>query len=891
MLYRPLSLFPALAAVAALFVGGCSSKSETGTLDDIEPDPVVLDIPMAYINRPIPIDEAGNRVADDILLPQTFNPGAVLYLKDRASSSAAEVDITSQAWDEGAAYDVKDISTSYDGERLLFAMRAPDIEGADEEDQPKWNIWEYDIPSATLRRVISDDIQAEIGHDLAPRYLPGVERRIVFASSRQTRSRAILLDDGKPQFSALNDDRDEHAFVLHVMDNDGTNIEQLTFNQSHDLQPALMADGRVLYSRWDRIPGNDRLSFYSVDPYGMRQSLVYGYHSQNTGTDDTEAFFLRPVQLADGRVFGIQRARQSVEYGGNLVAVDVENFIAANQPIDGGSGTQAQTALYPLAVSTNDTLSINGIFHSASPLFDGTGRFIVSWSRCRVINPDNNLPAACNEDTDPAAELADPLFGVYIFDPAAGTQQPILLPREGRMLTEPTLLIPREQDNLIPPPTADIDYDANLADQELGSLHIKSVYDFDGTDAFGIETLRNPANWPANRGQARFLRLVKAVSIPDRDVLNFPNTAFGRSANNGMREILGYVPIEPDGSVLAKVPADVAISFDIVDAQGRRVNGFGRHNNWLQLRPGEQRSCNGCHTRQSELPHGRPDAEPEAANTGAPTTGQPFENTDPALFTDMGETMAETFARINGMRTPSADIAYTDEWTDQALLAPEPDITLSFADLLTEQPAGSGCDVGSNNWSAQCRVTIHYPDHIQPLWDLPRADDPDTPTEDWTCVSCHTERDAMGAAQVPAGQLDLRALASPQQQDHFIGYRELLFNDNEQELVDGALVDRLVQAVDDDGNPIYETDDEGNLILDDDGNPIPVLVTVQVTPTMRVNGARASSAFFNKFEQAPGPDDTVDHRGYLTEAELKLISEWLDVGAQYYNNPFAVPVN
>jgi hypothetical protein len=60
---------------------------------------------------------------------------------------------------------------------------------------------------------------------------------------------------------------------------------------------------------------------------------------------------------------------------------------------------------------------------------------------------------------------------------------------------------------------------------------------------------------------------------------------------------------------------------------------------------------------------------------------------------------------------------------------------------------------------------------------------------------------------------------------------------------------------------------------------------------MSTNGAGTSARFFNRFEQPPGPDDTVDHRGYLTDAELKLISEWLDLGAQYYNNPFAVPVN
>jgi hypothetical protein len=119
--------------------------------------------------------------------------------------------------------------------------------------------------------------------------------------------------------------------------------------------------------------------------------------------------------------------------------------------------------------------------------------------------------------------------------------------------------------------------------------------------------------------------------------------------------------------------------------------------------------------------------------------------------------------------------------------------------------------------------------------------------------------------------------------DHFKSYRELLFTDNEQEIVTGALVDRQVQAIDGNGNPLFETDANGDVILDAGGNPIPVLVTVGVAPVMSATGARTSSAFFNAFD--PGGS----HAGFLDPIELKLIAEWLDIGAQYYNNPFDVP--
>jgi hypothetical protein len=50
-------------------------------------------------------------------------------------------------------------------------------------------------------------------------------------------------------------------------------------------------------------------------------------------------------------------------------------------------------------------------------------------------------------------------------------------------------------------------------------------------------------------------------------------------------------------------------------------------------------------------------------------------------------------------------------------------------------------------------------------------------------------------------------------------------------------------------------------------------------------GANGSPLFFAPFDAGGS------HEGRLSEHELRLISEWLDVGAQYYNNPFDAPVN
>ena len=60
----------------------------------------------------------------------------------------------------------------------------------------------------------------------------------------------------------------------------------------------------------------------------------------------------------------------------------------------------------------------------------------------------------------------------------------------------------------------------------------------------------------------------------------------------------------------------------------------------------------------------------------------------------------------------------------------------------------------------------------------------------------------------------------------------------------------------------------------------PTQVPVALAPPAVAGSANASAKFFSVF--APGGT----HVGYMTPSELRLVSEWLDRGAQYFNNPF-----
>jgi hypothetical protein len=395
-----------------------------------------------------------------------------------------------------------------------------------------------------------------------------------------------------------------------------------------------------------------------------------------------------------------------------------------------------------------------------------------------------------------------------------------------------------------------------------------------------LSVLADPALSVAADRPARFVRIVKAVSIPDDDIVDLDNTAFGRF--QAMREIIGYAPVEPDGSVMVKIPANIAFWLEVLDADGRRI--FPRHRNWLQLRPGEEAQCNGCHTPLSEMPHGRLNAEAPSANAGALVDGSPFPNTVSELFANMGESMAQVYARINGVSSPDVDLEYVDVWTDDLVRLPDDPFLYTYQALNTPAPVDPNCVA---NWTALCRIVINYEQHVHPLWSVDRQvfdTDGVTLLRDDTCTGCHNIVDAMGATMVPAAQLDLSDGASADEADHYKSFRELLFNDDQQVVdVDGNVVDDLVQATDANGNPLFLLDANGDPILDINGNPIPVLVPISVSPSLNVAGANFSPRFFSLFTL------NQSHQDRLSDAELKLVSEWIDIGGQYYNNPFDVP--
>ncbi len=877
-----------------LAVIGCSSASSghaPGVAGGQTLTPGITNFPLAYIKKPIPQTDINVR---DLI---TSISGGDVYIRDQTSAAGAETNITASITQGNG--DVRDLDVSPDGTKLVFALRLPLDPKKKNTDitQPNWKIYQYDTATKTVTQLTTDDITA--GHDVGPHYLP--DGRIVFSSTRQLATQSILLDEGRPQYAAQTDDMSQSIFLLHVMNADGTEMHQISFNTNHDFAPSVMNNGQIVFSRWDPENGADQMSLYRANPDGTGLELLYGANSHATGaniagTNNNVVQFLGARQLADGSgVVAIVRPFLGTQLGGDIVKINTDGYVEIHQPSTPGGSTTGtgQMSATTLGVTTDANMpSLGGRFASVYPLYDGTNRMLVSWSPCLVVDTTvtPNATHVCTADNTSGANvtLAPPQYTLWIYDLNAGTLGPVLSADPGMMVIEPVILQARTPAPTFIRDAIPTDGPAKaLYDAGVGVLNISSVYDVDGTDTAtpSIAAVSDPSQTAYNARPYRFLRVQKAVEIPGEKIRKLSNSDFG-PANMGMREILGYAPIQPDGSVSIQVTANVPFTIDVVDINAKRVTALARHTSWISLLPGETKNCNGCHSTANKTSHGR-EGLTVAVNQGPPIAGQPFPNTNPTLTTQPAETMAQTLARItcvNGSTCSqllTSDVLYTPIWTTGTTpAAPDTAISYTYADASPTPPTNSSC----SPWTAQCRSTIHYAAtlpsvatpqvFIQSLWSkTPRlASDGVTAA---TCITCHTELGAAATLMVPQGQIDLTGTPSTLDVNVVTSYEQLLFPHNEQQLNMGVLQDIMVPTA---GPPDPVT-----------GLPTTVLMPVVLTPPMTAGSAAGSTTFLRMFDGS-FHDPVQDHTGYLSAAELRLIVEWLDIGGQFYNDPFVAPV-
>jgi hypothetical protein len=76
--------------------------------------------------------------------------------------------------------------------------------------------------------------------------------------------------------------------------------------------------------------------------------------------------------------------------------------------------------------------------------------------------------------------------------------------------------------------------------------------------------------------------------------------------------MLGEIPVQADGSFMAEVPADIPLGLEALDDQGHVLRHLSPT---IWVRPGENRSCIGCHEPSNHAP---PNHRPLAVRAPVP---------------------------------------------------------------------------------------------------------------------------------------------------------------------------------------------------------------------------------------------------------------------------------
>ncbi|HVO07230.1 MAG TPA: hypothetical protein VMT83_10630 [Burkholderiaceae bacterium] len=877
----------ALGALAALLaLAGCS-----GSGDSEDTVAVNGDVAIAYAKR---VNTLGMNPTDGT----PFAAGGDLIIREKSSPSAPEHNITS-GYTRGVG-DVSDPEVSYDGKKIVFAMNCPTGNNAaigSAVCTGRWNIWEYTLPAGgfeggTFRRITSSSAD----DDVDPYYLPS--GGFVFASNRQTKTKNTQAVGTQPYF-ALDEYERERVLNIHTMDNDGGNITQISSNQSHDRNPVVRANGNIMFSRWEHVGPRNRFSIFQVKPDGTDMFTFYG--AQSPGNS-----FLHPREMDTsgpyaGKLISDLMPLSRTQEGGALMMIDAANYSEDNAPARPGVTGGGQHQITPQAINDGTGFSQYGRVTSPYPLWDGTNRVLTSYRPCEVerteagkptvvvscatLNPaeiaalgDQNrmrgAPAVVNgvslNDNVPAS------YALYMFDPALKTFQIVAAPPAGFMYVDGIALQARP----VPQLAQATAVDGDLAKQDKGLIEVRSVYDTDGlgrmaegmlaaadlspgcargiaqttpvdpldtrTTVADVAKIKDPAQQAYGCAPARFVRATRAVAPPSSGM--GLRSAIGETDFEQV-QILGYAPVEPDGSFKLQVPADTPLALSIVDAKGRSIQ---THLNWIQVRPGERRTCDGCHSPRRG----------GSLNSGEVVNATPA-GVSPTIWSqhESGETMASLRARLYAERATngnpmgdtsdplqlSPDMVYADVWANGPGAVARASMSIKYTG--NADPADNlATPVPTNG-------IINYPTHIAPIWERARTGG--------SCVSCHQDSVKLDLRSTTSGTGRLTSyeelLVGDPVIDPQTGLPQIQIREGEPEVVRGIpLVDNMV------GNAVGMTRGSrlGEILYGEDLKASAEARTTHPTPT------------------------SPDHSTMLNKAELRLVTEWMDLGGQYFNNPF-----
>lgn len=322
------------------------------------------------------------------------------------------------------------------------------------------------------------------------------------------------------------------------------NLRRLTFDQDANWNPVVMGNGRIMYTRWEYT---DLTHYYSrivmhMNPDGTENKALYGSGAMFPNS----TFDVQPIPGKGSSFVGIISGHHGIARSGRMIVFDP----AKGRKSVSGMVQEIPHRNRPIKEEIKDRL-VDGVWP----------QFI----KPTVINDKYFLVAAKLSPTG--------LWGLYLVDIFDNVT--CIMEAEGEGFISPIL----RKKSVTPP----VIPDRVKLDQKEATFFIQDIYEGEGLR--GIP-----------RGTVKELRLhayeyayVKTIS---------DHNWHGIQSGWDIKRLLGTVPVEEDGSVIFKAPANTPISIQPIDKDGVAIQWM---RSWVTGQPGEVVSCIGCHEDQNQI--------------------------------------------------------------------------------------------------------------------------------------------------------------------------------------------------------------------------------------------------------------------------------------------------
>ncbi|MHC4693918.1 MAG: HEAT repeat domain-containing protein [Planctomycetota bacterium] len=384
--------------------------------------------------------------------------------------------------------------------------------------------------------------------------------------------------DGKTIYFSMVKPGDKF-FHVYSISADGSNLTQLTHGLYHDYEPAQLPDGRIMFcstrlgSR-DEYHGNFASAIFSVNSDGsnitpITQHIVADHEPKVTahGTIalvrcdnffervkvETRIHHIRPDGTGGMAILGPDRS--AIGFDPTFAAERNSAWLRQN-----GFGSVAPLTDGRIAALCQNGLVTSGLFDSGASQIEKAPIGFVPFDVSPL--PDGRL--LC---TGPGRSW------IGLIDLKSGKIAKVLALDK---IHSPVYLGQRPKPPIL---ASQLPADTQDLSPKTGLLLCQSVFNTKQTNA--------------DISRIKAVRIVQGKPFALR-------SAKHRFAHIGVEGVeLGTVPLAPDGSFYVEVPADVALSIQAIDAEGRSVIN---ETSWIYVRPGERLSCIGCHNHRTFSP-------------------------------------------------------------------------------------------------------------------------------------------------------------------------------------------------------------------------------------------------------------------------------------------------